>query len=195
MNIVTTAGKITEHFNAYEFRCKCCGKIKIDKTFVERLEKFYGELSKLPCGVKFVYINSGHRCDKNSKTIKGAFVGDMHNVGAAADLYAVGKDGNRIDAMTLCEVAQKCGFGGIAVIDNSTNWPAIHVDDRQRDDINYANKLWYGSEATGESYKTFVGKSKYTTQIWAEEKVNAKKTIDAIIEIEGHKYSGLLTEI
>lgn len=195
MNLITTVGKITEHFNASEFKCSCCGTIKIDKTFVEHLEKFYGELSKLPCGVKYVYINSGYRCNNSSARIKGAFIGDMHNVGAAADLYAVGKDGKRIDAMTLCEVAQKCGFGGIAVIDNSTNWSAIHVDDRQRNDITYANKLWYGNEATGESYKTFVGKSKYTTQIWAKEKENVAKKIEVILDIEGHKYSGLLEEV
>ena len=194
MNLITTVGKITEHFNASEFKCKCgCGTIKIDKGFVERLERFFGEVGKLPCGIKYIYINSGYRCNASSQSIKGAFVGDMHNIGAGADLYAVGKDGKRIDAMVLCEVAQKCGFGGIAIIDNSDTWPAIHLDDRQRSDISYSSKLWYGNEATGETYKTFKGKSKYTNEIWKSAEV--KKTIKAIIEIEDHKYSGLLEEI
>ena len=117
----------------------------------------------------------------------------MHNIGAGADLFAIGNDNKRIDAMTLCEVAQKCGFGGIAVIDSSAAWSAIHLDDRQREDIPYKNRKWYGNESTGEDYETFIGKSKYTSQIWAQEK--AKKTIKAIIEIEDHKYSGLLEEL
>lgn len=193
MNLITKATQITEHFKSAEFMCRCgCGSIKIDKEFVERLEQFFGELIKLPCGCRAIIINSGHRCNKSSQSVKGAFIGDMHNVGAGADLYAVRTDGKRIDALTLCEVAQKCGFGGIAIIDNSALIPAIHLDDRQRADISYSNKLWYGNEVTGESYKTFKGKSQYTSQIWAEEK--AKKTIEAIIEIEGHKYSGLLEE-
>lgn len=193
MEMINTFEKITEHFKGSEFKCKCgCNTVKVDKQFVERLEKFYGELAKLPCGIKYVYINSGYRCNKSSQSIKGAFIGDMHNIGAGADLFALGKDNKRIDAMTLCEVAQKCGFGGIAVIDESAAWSAIHVDDRQREDITYANKLWYGNEATGKIYKTFKGQSKYTSQIWTDEKV--KRTIEAIIEVEGHKYSGLLEE-
>jgi len=193
MNLITNNIKITEHFLSNEFKCKCCGAIKVDKEFVERLEQFYIELSKLPCGVISVIINSGYRCNKSSQSIKGAFIGDMHNVGAGADLYAIGKDGKRIDAMVLCEVAQKCGFGGIAIIDSSATWSAIHLDDRQRADISYSNKLWYGNEATGETYKTFKGKSQYTSEIWTS--VETKKTIKAIIEIEDHKYSGLLEEM
>lgn len=193
MNLITTNIKITEHFRASEFMCKCgCQSIKIDKAFVEHLEQFFGELVKLPRGCKAIIINSGYRCNKSSKSIKGAFVGDMHNIGAGADLYAIGNDNKRIDAMTLCEAAQKCGFGGIAIIDNNT-LPAIHLDDRQRSDISYSNKLWYGNEATGETYKTFKGKSQYTSEIWTS--IETKKTIKAIIEIEDHKYSGLLEEI
>ena len=187
MNMFTTTGKITDHFKGVEFKCKCgCGQINIDTMFVERMEDLHTVLSSLPCGCTGIYINSGYRCAKHSQTIAGAFVGDMHNIGAAADFYALDKNKQRIDSMTLCEAAQRCGFGGIAIID-STN---AHVDDRQRGDIVYSNKQWYGNEATGQNITTFKGKSKYTHDIW---KKPNQKYIE--IMIDDHRYSGLLEEI
>ena len=91
MKLITTSGKITEHFDGSEFRCKgscTCGKINIDEQFVQRMEKLHNMLSQLSCGCKAIYITSGYRCAKACQIIKGAFVGDMHNIGAAADFYA-----------------------------------------------------------------------------------------------------------
>ena len=128
MTIITTKEQITEHFNGNEFKCKCgCNEIHIDKEFVQRLEKLYATLDKIPAGVKAIYVNSGYRCAKHSQNIKGAFIGDMHNIGAAADIHAQSKNGSYIDSITICEAAQLCGFGGIAIIDDYN----AHVDDRQ----------------------------------------------------------------
>lgn len=186
MTIITTGGKITECFNGNEFKCKCgCGQIHIDKEFVQRMQKLHEKLQTLPKGCKAVYINSGYRCAKQSQIIKGAFIGDMHNIGAAADFHAQYKDGTYIDALTLCEAAQLVGFGGVAVIDEYN----AHADDRQRGDIKYQNKQWYGNESTGENYTTFIGKSKNTKYL-------NKKSNQVYIEImiDDHKYSGLLSE-
>lgn len=166
MKMITTPGKITEHFAGSEFRCKggcTCGKINIDEQFVQRMEKLYTILSKLSCGVSAIYITSGYRCAKACTAIAGAFIGDMHNIGAAADFYAVDAKNNNIDSMTLCEAAQIAGFGGIAVISNF----AAHVDDRQRGDITYTNKQWYGDERDGSGVTTFIGKSRYTKELAA----------------------------
>ena len=187
MKIITTNTQITNHFHAAEFACKgsCnCGKINIDELFVNRMELLYNILNRTPAGCSFIYINSGYRCAKACNLIKGAFIGDMHNIGAAADFHAVDNNGQHIDSITLCEAAQAAGFGGIAVIDAYN----VHADDRQRGDITYQNKKWYGNESTGENYMTFKGKSKYSNYIWTE----AKKQIKVTIEIDDHKYSGLL---
>ena len=186
MTIITTKEQITEHFNGNEFKCKCgCNEIHIDKEFVQRLEKLYATLDKIPAGVKAIYVNSGYRCAKHSQNIKGAFIGDMHNIGAAADIHAQSKNGSYIDSITICEAAQLCGFGGIAIIDDYN----AHVDDRQRGDITYQNKQWYGNESTGANVTTFIGKSKNTNYL-------NKKSNQVYIEImiDDHKYSGLLSE-
>ena len=186
MKMITTSTQITDHFHSVEFRCKgsCdCGTINIDEQFVQRMEKLYNILNLTPAGCSFIYINSGYRCAKACKLIKGAFIGDMHNIGAGADFHAVDNSGNPIDSLTLCEAAQAAGFGGIAIIDDFN----AHVDDRQRGDITYQNKQWYGNESTGESYMTFKGKSKYSGYMW-----NDIKQINVIIEINNHRYSGLL---
>ena len=166
MKMITTPGQITEHFAGSEFRCKgscTCGKINIDELFVQRMELVYTILSKLPCGVRAIYINSGYRCAKACQIINGAFIGDMHNIGAAADWYATDKNGNGIDALTLCEAAQIAGFGGIAIISNFN----VHTDDRQRGDIQYSNKQWYGDERDNSGVTTFIGKSRYTKELAA----------------------------
>ena len=187
MKIITTTGNITAHFNGSEFKCKCgCNTVRIDEMFVDRMEMLWQLLHEaVDCHV--IIINSGYRCAKHSQNIKGAFVGDMHNIGAAADFHALTTKGAAIDAMTLCEAAQLCGFGGIAVID-STN---AHVDDRQRGDITYSNKQWYGNESTGQNYMTFIGKSKNSAAL-AAAKNGKPKQIKVTIEIDDHKYSGLL---
>lgn len=196
MKLITTKGKITDHFAGSEFACKgscTCGKINIDEQFVQRMEKLHSMLSKLTCGCKAIYITSGYRCAKACQIIKGAFVGDMHNIGAAADFYAEDKTGAAIDSTTLCEAAQLCGFGGIAMIDPIS----AHVDDRQRGDINYTNKQWYSNEYTGQSYMTFIGKSKYTAELAAiakGEPLQHKKQIKVKIWIDDHEYSGLLDD-
>lgn len=189
MKMITTNTQITEHFNAFEFKCKCgCNAINIDEMFVQRIELLWQLLHKaVDCHV--IIVNSGYRCAKHSQTIKGAFIGDMHNIGAGADIHALTNSGKAIDSMTICEAAQLCGFGGIAIIDDIN----AHIDDRQRGDINYTNKSWYGNEKTGESYFTFIGKSKNSKSLDSafHGKTSAKQ-IKVTIEIDDHKYSGLL---
>ena len=183
MNYITDDIMLTSHFDAAEFKCKCgCGLIRIDKLFVERMEKMYSILSKA-VNLKAIIINSGYRCNKCSSQISGAFIGDMHNKGGAADIHALFDTGKNIDALTLCEAAQRAGFGGIAVIDDYN----IHIDDRQRQEFNYSNRCWYGNEKTGFNYSTFIGKSPYTK--YFDEKEN-EKYFEIIFD--GKKFTGYL---
>lgn len=188
MGFVTTEQQLTTHFKSAEFRCTCgCKAIKIDAEFVQRLEKLYSKIDSLSCGCSAIYVSSGYRCDKDTARIQGAFKGDMHNIGAAADICAYDSKHELIDSKTLCEAAQLCGFGGIALIDAAY----IHVDDRQRSVFNYANRQWYGNEMTGENYMTFIGKSRYTAELNSVQPAQ-KKQIKVKIIIDDHEYSGLL---
>lgn len=188
MGFITTEQQLTTHFKSAEFRCTCgCKAIKIDAEFVQRLEKLYSKIDSLSCGCSAIYITSGYRCDKDTARIQGAFKGDMHNIGAAADIAVYNSRHELIDSKTIAEAAQLCGFGGIALIDGAY----VHVDDRQRSVFNYANKQWYGNEMTGENYVTFIGKSKYSAEL-SKPATQTKKQIKVKIIIDDHEYSGLL---
>lgn len=189
MGFITTEQQLSTHFKSAEFRCTCgCKQIKIDAEFVQRLEKLYSKVDSLSCGCSAIYVSSGYRCDKDTARIQGAFKGDMHNIGAAADICAYNSKHELIDSKTIAEAAQLVGFGGIALIDAVY----VHVDDRQRSVFNYANKQWYGNEMTGENYITFIGKSKYTAELNKSQTAQPKKQIKVKIIIDDHEYSGLL---
>ncbi len=188
MGFITTEQQLTTHFKSAEFRCTCgCKAIKIDAEFVQRLEKLYSKIDSLSCGCSAIYVTSGYRCDKDTARIQGAFKGDMHNIGAAADIAVYNARHELIDSKTIAEAAQLCGFGGIALIDAAYT----HVDDRQRSVFNYANTQWYGNEMTGENYITFIGKSRYSAEL-SKPATQTKKQIKVKIIIDDHEYSGLL---
>lgn len=152
--------KITEHFDSKEFACHCCNAIRTDNDFIIHLENYYSFLDRV-IGISAVVINSGYRCDNSSKTIKGAFIGDTHNLGFAADIHVYDKEYNLVPAYTLAEAAEICQFKGIGIIDDFN----IHLDERGTK--TYTNNFWYGNEVTGETYKSFSGTSKITAKLQA----------------------------
>lgn len=186
MTYITDDIMLTKHFDSGEFKCTCgCNTIKIDKLFVERMEKMFALLEKV-VPLKAIIINSGYRCNNCSTRISGAFIGDMHNKGAAADLHAITADNKRVDCFTLAEAAQRVGFGGIAIITDTD----IHIDDRQRAEFEYSNRQWYGNEAIGGTYATFIGKSKFTKQFdTKDDEKYIEMTIDNV------KYTGYLKKL
>lgn len=159
--------KITEHFDSKEFACKCCGTYNINNDFVVHLEEYYRFLDNV-IGISSIIINSGYRCNNSSKTIKGAFIGDCHNLGIGADIHVYTKEYDLVPAKTLAECAEVCQFKGIGIIDDYN----IHLDERGTK--NYTNNLWFGNEATGETYNTFIGMSDITSKIQAAKDVYTK---------------------
>lgn len=134
--------RITEHFDASEFRCNC-GKEGINKELVERLERLFAAI-----GADKILISSGYRCPDCSVAV-GGYRNDMHTKGGAADLV-VYKDGKPMNSFAVCAIAEDLGlFNGIAVIDDNY----VHLDIRGI--IPYSNSKWFGNEATGETYTTF----------------------------------------
>lgn len=169
---------LSEHFDSSEFTCKCgCGRMNVHPKLIELLERLHKNMN-----AKAVYINSGCRCPEYSVSVKG-FRNDMHVLGGGADIRVQKHDGSFYSAFTICREAEKIGFTGIAYITEDS----AHVDIRGT--IPYANNHWFGNESNNKIYETFanMGEPIQTNN-------SSQKEIRAIIEIEGHKYSGLLTE-
>lgn len=126
--------KLSEHFQASEFKCKCGGnhEIKIDEELINKLERLRGVF-----GGKIV-ITSGYRCPAHSVAV-GGYGGDRHTKGQAADIKVYYPGGKIVDTRLVACAAQTIGFYGIGNIDKT--YTAIHVDTRE------AVAKWYGDEA------------------------------------------------
>lgn len=129
--------KLSPHFSASEFRCKCgCGQIKIDTVLIDTLEKLFPALD-----LGKINVVSGYRCAKHDKAVGGRGAGS-HVEGYAADVRCYYKDGSRVPssvvALTLERMGHKYGIGyrcgGVA--DSAGN---IHIDTKPR--------KWYGDES------------------------------------------------
>lgn len=180
--------QITEHFNDSEFKCPHCLHNEIKTAFVEHLEQFYGLLDKA-IGIKAIYVNSGYRCAQHSLAV-GGFTDDCHVLGFGADIHVLDKQGKRLSAYVLAEAAELLDFGGIGIITNTD----IHLDDRGR--YPYKNNHWFGNEASGENYTTFIGGSEYTNELRmaVRQTETTKKQIKIKLYLDDKEYSGLLTE-
>ena len=132
----TTNIRLSPHFTSGEFRCKCCGKTKIDTALIDLLEKLFPAL-----GLGKINVISGYRCAKHDKEVGGRGAGS-HVEGYAADVRCFYKDGTRVPssvvALTLERLGHKYGVGyrcgGVA--DSAGN---IHIDVKPR--------KWYGDES------------------------------------------------
>ena len=65
-------------FTADEMKCRGCGKLVMDETFMGKLN-----LARWIAGVPFV-VNSGYRCPKHNKEVGST--SDNHTKGKAADI-------------------------------------------------------------------------------------------------------------
>lgn len=154
--------QITPHFNFDEFKCPCgCGGNKTYISFIDKLETIYEYFTKCPDGIAAIIVTSGYRCSKHSVAV-GGYANDAHTKGIAADIYVLKRDDiTRYNSREVAAVAEKLGFSGIGIIDNT----AVHVDIRNAS--NYTNSHWFGNEITGDdNIKTFaeyLPKQKTTT--------------------------------
>jgi zinc D-Ala-D-Ala carboxypeptidase len=67
------------YFQTDEFRCKCCGRVEMDRAFLELLDRARG-LSEVP-----FRIRSGYRCPEHNRAV-GGVEGSAHTRGLAADI-------------------------------------------------------------------------------------------------------------
>ncbi len=107
--------KLSEHFQAREFACRCCGMVLVHPELVRKLEGLRNVVGAP------VFIASGYRCAKYNKAVGGA-ENSYHLFGMAADIWVKG-----ISPRQLAEIVGKTGFDGIGVYQDQG---FIHVDVR-----------------------------------------------------------------
>ena len=73
-------GMLSEHFSENEFRCKCCGGLKVNQKLIDLLERLRWNIGGYP-----LYINSGYRCPKHNEEVDGV-ANSQHCFGNAADV-------------------------------------------------------------------------------------------------------------
>ena len=73
--------KYAPYFKEDEFKCKCCGKVIVDETFLDMLLE-----ARKRDNVPFI-INSGYRCPTNNKAVGGKADSD-HLKGKGVDIKA-----------------------------------------------------------------------------------------------------------
>ena len=161
--MVTNSKRITQHFHSTEFRCKCgCGKIYIDETLVNNLEKLFAKLNASKC-----IVSSGYRCSKHDKAVGGSG-GGQHTKGRATDCVYYDKNGKIIPSKIVVCVANDLGiFNGMAIINNNYS----HLDTRTNGKYRGDETIDYNSHWT-DPYKYFnVSKedvAKYTGEVEAK---------------------------
>lgn len=132
--MVMTDKKISDHFNAWEFKCPHCGNIKIDERLVDKVEHIFNKLNASKC-----IVSSGYRCPKYDISENG-FAG-RHSEGLAMDCCFYDKNGKLISAkIVVCVAFDLHELNGIALIDNYY----VHLDNRQ-------GSTYHGDERKGNS--------------------------------------------
>lgn len=112
--------KLSEHFWAYEFDCKCgkCDQTLVAQELVDKLEKLR-EFTRHP-----IEVTSGYRCQKHQDNLSSlgyeTVKKSSHQEGLAVDIVCGAFDGKM-----LTELAEKAGFQNIG-----TGRRFIHVDVR-----------------------------------------------------------------
>ncbi len=86
-NVLNKAKKVT-HFKVREFKCKHCGKIKLDIDLLVKLEELRKKTGPL-------VVNSGYRCPAHNRNVGGA-KNSQHVKGTAADIRATKMSANNV---------------------------------------------------------------------------------------------------
>ena len=173
-------GNLSTHFDKSEFRCKCgCGGENPSKLLIQMLEALHKRMN-----AKAIIITSGYRCPNYSVKV-GGYRNDAHTKNIAADICVKKQDGSYYTARDIAEAAEREGFGGIGIIDDTHT----HVDTRGKE--SYTNSHWFGNESTSENYSTFQRGTVFPGEQVAPA---PKKTMKITVEYDDHIFSGLLEE-
>lgn len=169
-------GNLSEHFDDYEFACKCgCGGKTVSSNLIDGLEKIFSLMN-----AKAIIITSGYRCPSHSAAI-GGYYDDAHTCGLAADIKVKKQDGTYYTPEDIAEAAERVGFGGIGLMNT-----ACHVD--RRDLGGYKNSHWFGDERNGNNRILTFQKG----TVFSQEQPKIEKEYEIKIEIGEKTYLGTL---
>jgi zinc D-Ala-D-Ala carboxypeptidase len=102
------------HFKIDDFKCPCCGVNNIDLFLVEMLD-----VARSRAGIPFT-INSGCRCAKHNKDVKGSF-DSSHLVGKAVDIDTQGILDRYLIVKSLLDI-------GFIRIEIGSTWTHADID-------------------------------------------------------------------
>lgn len=107
-----------KHFTPAEMACKCCGRVKADEIFMDRLERLR-EAYAAP-----LEVTSGYRCPAHNAAVSSTGADGPHTTGKAADLRVSG--GKAFHVVTS---ALFLGFNGIGLAQKGQHESRfVHVD-------------------------------------------------------------------
>ena len=95
--------RLSEHFQAGEFACSCCGMVLVHPELVRKLEGLRNAVGAS------VNVTSGYRCASCNIAVGGA-ENSYHLFGMAADIWVEG-----IGSRPLAEIADNIGFDSIGI--------------------------------------------------------------------------------
>lgn len=72
--------RLSKNFTSAEFRCGCCGRVRVDEKLVQGLQKLRDRLERP------IIITSGYRCQKKNDSLPGAAKNSLHLTGQACDI-------------------------------------------------------------------------------------------------------------
>lgn len=116
IKLVEDGERLSEHFQAKEFACRCCRKVLVHPELVRKLEGL-----RYALGAKPVIVTSGYRCAGHNMAVGGAEK-SYHLFGMAADIWVGG-----VSTRELAKAAESVGFDGIGVY---ARQGFVHVDVR-----------------------------------------------------------------
>ncbi len=72
--------RLSKNFSAGEFRCSCCGRVRVDEKLIQGLQKLRDRIQRP------IRITSGFRCKEKNDSLPGASKNSLHLTGQAADI-------------------------------------------------------------------------------------------------------------
>ena len=81
--------KLSKNFDSSEFKCRCCGDVKINPALITLLQSIREKIGSS------ITIVSGYRCEQHNHHVGGA-KHSQHVLGNAADIKVAGMDAHKV---------------------------------------------------------------------------------------------------
>jgi len=98
---------MSEHFKEEEFKCPCCGEVKVDPNLYTLLEAVRASVGSP------IKITSGYRCPAHNASLRGSVASSDHIRGTAADISIVNPRDRYLAIKTLLTIGcNRIGVSG-----------------------------------------------------------------------------------